>query len=450
MALGLGCAPCAAGDGRTATAETWLDRWATASKSVPEPDLDQYSDRYSDEYPEPVLKYMAAFFGPVERQGLETLFRWSIVESDETEVRLRATPRAHDTLATVPASAASNGAANPAAAMAETSSLLAFDIVLDQEMKRPRFVHWLGPAEKKPREAVARLTPIEDPDDGRFFAEFLHERDGGVRQASATSSSTEWQAADPSLQQALSRWEKAVSEIKSVEIQFKRFDRDYVFDLETRGVGKFVFVAPNRGLYSLKAAPVVEKAEGPASAGGGKLAVAAAKPQLYWWSGENVTIVDEREKSYDTLPIPRSLNSTIQTVGSWDVIWQVLAGPQKALPGVVDIRAEKLLTRFEWSLQENSETQVWLEGTPRTAQDRRHIKRLSVTLDPKTYRTTATRLVDPSGARETAHYFQYVRLNDSALENEDLWKPNLEAMSPLGPPPLAPAVDDLPGAPLPN
>jgi hypothetical protein len=248
----------------------------------------------------------------------------------------------------------------------------------------------------------------------------------------------------------LSRWEKASMDLKSVEISFKRFDRDTVFEVETRGVGKFIYVAPNKGLYSLKGAPVVERAEGPSTTGGGRMAVAAAKPQLYWWSGENVTIVDEREKTYDTLPIPKRMSENIQTVGSWDVIWQVLAGPQKALPAVVDLRAEKLLNRFDWTVEENSEQQIHLEGVPRTSQDRRHIKWLSVMLDPKTFRTTATRLVDPSGSRETIHRFEYVKVNDASLVDQSTWQPSLDAMSPLGPPPLAPAVDELPGAPPPQ
>jgi hypothetical protein len=203
-------------------------------------------------------------------------------------------------------------------------------------------------------------------------------------------------------------------------------------------------------MYLLKGAPVVERAEGPAAASGQRMMVAAAKPQLYWWSGENVTIVDDREKTYDTLPIPKRMSENIQTVGSWDVIWQVLAGPQKALPAVVDLKAEKMLNRFEWEVMENSDTQIHLQGAPKTPQDRRHIKLLNVMLDPKTYRTTATRLVDPSGSRETIHRFEYVKVNDESLNDQSSWKPNLETLSPLGPPPLAPAVEELPGTPPPQ
>ncbi len=438
-----------------ASATPYLARWASISRTAPEPDLDQYTDRYGEAYPESVLKYMAAFFGPVEQAGLETSFRWSVMELREGEVRLRATPRGHESLAaTAPVNAHSSDF--PAAAVAPAAGggsgeMLAFDIVFDTEFKRPRFVTWLGPAADSPRESVAGLFPIETPEAREMFAGgWLRARESdGVEQASASLSSAEFHAASPMVLEILSRWEQASMEMKSVEINFKRFDRDTVFEVETRGVGKFIYVAPNKGLYSLKAAPVIEKAEGPSTASGGKMIVAAAKPQLYWWSGETVTIVDEREKTYDTLPIPKRMSENIQTVGSWDVIWQVLAGPQKALPAVVDLRAEKLLNRFEWTVEENSETQIHLEGVPRTAQDRRHIKRLSVMLDPKTHRTTATRLVDPSGCRETIHRFEYVKVNDAGLADDATWRPDLDSMSPLGPPPLAPAVEELPGAPPP-
>jgi hypothetical protein len=439
-----------AADPATPSAESYLARWARTSRTAPEPDLDQYSDRYGEEYPETVLKYMAAFFGPVEQQGLESTFRWSVMEVRDGEVRLRATPRSHEALA---ATALDSKAQAPTLGTEQTGTMLAFDVVFDTEFTRPRLVTWLGPGEKTPREAVAKLFPIEEQVAPRLFrGGWMSEKSEGVEQASAILLNAEFNSAavSPVVVEILSRWEQATLDLKQVEISFKRFDRDSVFEVETRGVGKFIYVSPNIGLYSLKGAPVVERAEGPSTASGGRMVVAAAKPQLYWWSGENVTIVDDREKTYDTLPIPKRMSENIQTVGSWDVIWQVLAGPQKALPAVVDLRAEKMLNRFEWSVEENSETQVHLEGVPKTPQDRRHIKRLSVMLDPKTYRTTATRLVDPSGSRETIHRFEYVKVNEDSLKDQKSWKPDLEGLSPLGPPPLAPAVEELPGAPPPQ
>ena len=445
------------GFAQTPAAESYLAKWATASAASSEPDLDQYSDRYGDDYPESVLKYVAAFFGPVDAKGLETAFRWSVMEVGETEVRLRATPRTHDSLATIaPTSVASSAdiavPTQKAAVTERPGEMLAFDVVFDTRFPSPRMVTWLGPNGDAPREAVERLYAIEaplGPMRGKKSSDcFADVQTGRVQLASATTSSSELNAGvDPAVLEILSRWEQAAMQLKSVEINFKRFDRDNVFEIETRGVGKFIYVAPNRGMYQLKGAPVVERAEGPSAASGGKFAVAAAKPQLYWWSGENVTIVDQRDRTYDTLPIPKRLSDTIQTVGSWDVIWQVLAGPQKALPAVVDLKAEKMLNRFEWSVRENSEIQIHLSGIPRTTQDRRHIKMLSVMLDPKTYRTTATLLLDPSGQRETIHSFEYVKTNDSALTNIDSWKPDLKDLSPVGPPPLAPAVEELPGTP---
>ncbi len=167
-------------------------------------------------------------------------------------------------------------------------------------------------------------------------------------------------------------------------------------------MGRFIFVAPNRGLYQLKSAPVVERAEGPSTASGGAWPSPPPSRNCTGGMAKNVTIVDEREKSYDTLPIPKRMGDNIQTVGSWDVIWQVLAGPQKALPAVVDLKQKNCSTGLNGRLKKEQRPDP-PGRTPRTTQDRRHIKRLSVMLDPKTYRTTATRLADPTGARETIH-----------------------------------------------
>src|SRR5436190_5034801 len=298
-----------AADPTSQTAEHYLARWAKMSQRAAAPDLDQYADRYGDEYPETVLKYMAAFFGPVEQKGLETTFRWSVMEVRDGEVRLRATPRSHDALAATATDSQANTVA-PIGATERTGGMLAFDVVFDTAFTQPRLVSWLGPGEKTPREAVARLFDIKEPEETRRFrGGWLNEKSDGVAQASATVLNAEFDATtvSPVVQEILSRWEQASQELQLVEINFKRFDRDTVFEVETRGVGKFIYVAPNIGLYSLKGAPVVERAEGPSAASGGRMVVAAAKPQLYWWSGENVTIIDEREKTYDTLPIPKRM-----------------------------------------------------------------------------------------------------------------------------------------------
>jgi len=326
-------------------------------------------------------------------------------------------------------------------------------VIVDRFDGRPRLVRWRRSNRREVAEAIERLSTDDFPLEERIGngQALLSDRSREVVRASALLIEADAGPNDPAVTEVLSRWAQSVSELKSVEIKFKRFDRDPVFELETRGVGRFIFVSPDRGVYELKPASVVERADGPSSAAGGKFSVDAARSQQHWWTGKTVTIVDDREKTFDELTIPKCARGCqMQTVGSFDVIWQVLAGPQKALPGVVEIRSEKLVNRFQWSVIEKNDSRIMLEGRPKVMNDRRHMSRLDIILDPKSYRTAATRVVDPAGSRTTDHVFEYVRVNVPELEDEASWKPDLSGMSPVGPPPAAPPADELPAAPPPQ
>jgi hypothetical protein len=438
-----------------------IHRWAINSEASEPVDFEQYWERYGERYPQEVLKTASAFFGPVDASGLERSFRWNITEFTECEILLRATPRKLERPAALPTSGASSADVTPVAYFSTSETIRAdfdsdassFDVIVDRFDGRPRLVRWHRSSQNDPEEAIERLSTDdlvleEGIGDGRTL---LSDHSREVVTASALLIEADAGQNDPAVAEVLSRWEQSVSDLKSVELKFKRFDRDPVFELETRGVGRFVFVAPDRGLYELKPASVVERADGPSSAAGGKFSVNAAKPQLFWWTGKTVTIVDDRQRTFDELTIPKCAKGCqMQTVGSFDVIWQVLAGPQKALPGVVEIRSEKLVNRFQWSVIEKNDSRIMLEGRPKVMNDRRHMSRLDVILDPKSYRTVATRVVDPAGSRTTDHVFEYVRVNVPELEDDASWKPDLSGMSPVGPPPAAPPADELPTSPPPQ
>jgi hypothetical protein len=145
------------------SAELHIDRWAKASREVEAVDFDQYRDRYGEAYPNTVLRYAAAFFGPVDARGLKEAFRWTTVSETDSEVILRATPRKLDRLATLagsdPSSAASSSQATvPTAIRGDyADDALAFDIILDQRFVEPRVVRWLQEDPSAPREGVERL-----------------------------------------------------------------------------------------------------------------------------------------------------------------------------------------------------------------------------------------------------------------------------------------------------
>ncbi|MBX3442769.1 MAG: hypothetical protein KF774_10200 [Planctomyces sp.] len=437
-----------------------LDRWAAASQAAMPVEFEQYQDRYGEQYPEPVLRFAAALLGPVDADALRQAYRWTVAEQSDFEIRLRATPRRLERPAVtvnLAASSADAGAVLLAGAAIRgdvADQNWSFDVVLDRRFIAPRLILWRsGPDEADPdREGIELLSNDEQffPLDRRGGNGDLFAEPAGDIQLAAAIILADGQnagAVDPTLLELLSQWERAAGDLQSLELKFKRFDYDNIFEVETRGVGRFVYVAPGVGLYELRPASVVDRADGRTSPKGARFAVSAAKPQLYWWNGETVTIVDDREKTYDELRLPKRNAQEAQAVGSWDVIWQVLAGPQKALPAVVDIRAEQVISRFQWTLVEGTESRIMLEGRPKSAADRRHLSRIDVILEPKTFRTTATRMIDSAASRETVHVFEYVRVNDAALNDMNAWKPDLSGLAPVGPPPMAPPADPLPTVP---
>jgi hypothetical protein len=442
------------------TVDAVLAKWALISQSADPVDLDQYLDRYGDDYPEAVLKYAAAFFGPVDGEGLKAAFRWTVMEAGDSEIRLRATPRKLDRAAVQAAtSVSSEGQPTPPATIRGDFSddALAFDVIIDRQFTEPRLVRWLNEPAGRIREAVLKLDGSDLATPESVLASYIEHASGlgagrDIEQTSmmVIENATAAQTIDPVVLEILSRWEQAAAELKSVEMRFDRIDYDNIFEVETRGKGRFVFISPDQGLYELKPGAVVERADGRSAVRGGKFVVTAAKPQMFLWSGESVTIVDGHDKTYNELPIPKRLRNEALCIGSFDVVWQMLAGPQKAVPGVVDIRSEKLVDRFFWKLiGEKDDEQIVLEGRPRTMPDRRHMSRLDIILDGKTCRTAATKLVDPSASHETVHVFEYVNQNTPELAGGS-WKPDMKGFAPVGPPPMAPPADSLPNVPPPQ
>jgi hypothetical protein len=85
--------------------------------------------------------------------------------------------------------------------------------------------------------------------------------------------------------------------------------------------------------------------------------------------------------------------------------------------------ARELKNRFQIELKKETDTEVWLEFTPRLAKDRANVSKAVLILAKNGYRPMALKIVDPTDA-EMVHVFKDVQINRRGPV-EDLERPNL-------------------------
>ena len=371
---------------------------ASAEKSVVRPDV-AFAD-IEEQYTAHELQTAADFCGPVEAARLIQEFSWSERVSRIDRVVLRAEPR--DALTRLFYSAV--------------------DIEFDRATWSVRTVQFHdGEGRPRPRAIVAPAVPSNGG--------------GVVTAASAEPASSEIRLVarfvEPAellespiaddVQEVLDQWSEAMRDIRAVDGTFRRYTYDSVFHTERRAVGRFHFEAPNRGLYVVEP---VNNGRGSVSqkrdSQGRPYTVIADESVTYYWNGTHVVWIDD-----EMVPIPESLDSEIRTVGSWDLVWARMAAPQRVLPGAVDVHNEDFLSRYHWSILRKGPRQIMLQGYPVTQESRYHLSQLQVILDPETFLTTATRLVDAGASREVVHVFEYGTIDRSIQPAKRDWEPDL-------------------------
>ncbi len=229
---------------------------------------------------------------------------------------------------------------------------------------------------------------------------------------------------DARLREVISLWAAASQSAKAMRVSFQRIDYDSAIEVETHATGEFVFSAPFQGLYQSQSSPAQGVTASTRSGLNGKRFVRlAGEDVMLVWNGKNLTQVHSAAKSYEVFERPGTPREVLGA-GSFDAVWQTLIAPQSALPMVAGLEEKELRTNYEWRLVADDKSSLILRGTPVNGPDASLYSSVQVVIDPASFRTQATRIIDIAGSKETMHQFtDRVVSNDPAALGE--WLPDL-------------------------
>ncbi len=236
---------------------------------------------------------------------------------------------------------------------------------------------------------------------------------------------------DSRVRDVISLWVAASKSVKAVRASFQRIDYDSAIEVETHAMGEFVFNAPYQGLYqSLSHSPRGAAAGTRIGVHGQRYVRLAGKDLLLIWNGLDLTHVHSAAESYEVYERPGTPREVLGA-GSFDAVWQTLIAPQSALPMVVGLEENELLTNYTWQLIADDKSSLILRGTPVKGPDASLYSSVQVVIDPTTFRTQATRIIDVAGSKETMHQFRYhiVSKDPAALGH---WLPDLSQFTRVG------------------
>jgi TIGR03009 family protein len=239
----------------------------------------------------------------------------------------------------------------------------------------------------------------------------------------------------PELEKILKNWELTTSQFKKMTGEFSRFKYDKTFEVEWRAEGKFAYEAPDKGNYVLNGATIgkgdVSKKKSPKD--GTPFTLKASDSERWVCTGKEVIKINEKEKTYEKLPIPPDSQGE-----------NIMDGP---LPFLFGMKAEQAKRRYRLSLssKNTSEDEIWLDVIPRWQNDAANWSSAMVIIYAKTFQPKAVKLVDPTGA-ESVHVFNKIEVNPKrGFFEGDPFKPNLRGFKlVLNDKPSAPTVGEKP------
>lgn len=409
----LGAPDCRAADRNVELLEVLRD-WEQSTGRLPQPLPDAAFPDLFESHTAHELDVAARMYGAVTARELIRDFNWSLESTTQTTVVLKGYPRD------------------------EVAQLFysAFEVTLDRQTWRPTLIRFHD-TDGTPRAQSVRLR-ITTARNQEVLA------DTNVRAvAGAAAGQPEPVPPREELTEILERWVAATREIRSAELGFRRYVYDSIYEQEVRGRGRFVFEAPGRGLYQLEPAKLADGATSQrANADGTPFAMIPDERAGCFWSGTHLVWIDETERTYEMMPLPETNSGDIRPVGSWDRVWAGWAGPQRALPGVIDAHTDEFIERFDWTLLRRNARQIILQGRPQRDDDRFHLSLLQVVLNPESYLTSATRMIDAGGNRETVHVFEHVRISREPWTGRGDWEPDLTGYQLRSAPPPAPPAEE--------
>ncbi len=363
------------------------------------------------------VRTLQPFLGPVREDCLLQRFTWSILSDSELEA--------------VPIDPAERQF-SPGVRISIDSDGLPQSIVIGQLQKSVRDLARAEIAQVASRESISTESSIVrvsfDPAAAGSHANPVESR----------------------IREVLSRWVTASKSAKAVRTTFQRIDYDSAIEVETHATGEFVFCAPFLGMYKSVANPIEGTAAGTRIGVQGQSYVRLPGANLMLvWSGRELTQVDLAARRYEVHAHPGTPREVLGA-GSFDATWQTLIAPQSALPLVVGLDEKELLSNYDWELVADHQTAIILRGTPVDGPDAGLYTSAQVVIDPASFRTRATRMIDIAGSKETYHQFQYhVVSSDAAALGK--WQPDLSRFERVGEMPTVEAgpvvEEDQPPAP---
>ena len=199
---------------------------------------------------------------------------------------------------------------------------------------------------------------------------------------------------DPVLEQVLQDWERNTSLFKKLVGEFQVFKYDPIFEVEKRARGRFAHEAPDKGSYERLAVEIPKGARGKKRGKDGTpYKLESDIPERWVCTGKEVIKIDDREKTYEKIPIPPEAQGQ-----------NIIEGP---LPFLFGMKAERAKKRYKMKLlnpENKAENEIWLEVIPRRREDSGNWQRAVVIIDAEKFVPTAVKLFDPTGA-ETVHLF---------------------------------------------
>lgn len=249
-------------------------------------------------------------------------------------------------------------------------------------------------------------------------------------------------ASDPRLDALLRAWEESSAKIKSLQGEHLRSRSNSVFATDARATGKFYFEAPDKGRIDLKGAPPEKGASSPLKdANGAPYALTADRDEKWVCDGEQVLMINEAEKQYESIPIPKEMQGK-----------NIIESP---LPFLFGMKVAEMKKRFQMELIDYNPTNksAKIMAVPLQARDAQNFIRAEITLDTKNFIPQRVYLTDPAGTIVTRYFFHKVSVKhegrfDGIREFFDLdgdpFAPNLRGYQKIQPP-----VEQL-GGPVPN
>lgn len=242
------------------------------------------------------------------------------------------------------------------------------------------------------------------------------------------------------LNQILTKWCQASLQAKAVRLQFSRVDYDTATEVESHSKGNFVFSSPHSGSYHLVPTVTAETKSTRVGIHGTNYAVVPRDEYMLLWRDKDLVQIENHSRSYQVYERPGVTRDVLGS-GSFDATWQTLISPQTALPFVVGLSDKDMRKSFDWELIADQANAIVLHGTPVVGPDAFLYSHVQVVINPLTWRTQATRMIDSTTSRETMHEFQYL-LDSDNVQTLGHWEPELSHYQKVAAVPGVEAVSD--------